>query len=169
MTTVHEITIKYNSNHFYAYQAVCECGYASEPFETEGYAKVAGQIHFQEVADHIRETLSNLKIAMSNASPLDEEESELDENLRQRISDVADRLDEETSADELPSYYKNSRGQNIDSFIGELEMRRGNIIKYVFRAGRKPNTPTRDDLIKARNVIDLWLKDLDTAEDDTVQ
>ena len=54
---------------------------------------------------------------------------------------------------EQPSHYQGQGGLNANQVIRafELNFALGNVVKYVLRAGRKPDEPALDDLRKA-----LW-------------
>jgi hypothetical protein len=54
---------------------------------------------------------------------------------------------------EQPSHYQGRGGLNANQVIRafELNFALGNVVKYVLRAGRKPDEPALDDLRKA-----LW-------------
>lgn len=61
----------------------------------------------------------------------------------------------------LPGYYTNKHGQNIDDFIGDMNLRKGNAMKYIYRAGNKPGEPESKALRKAMNCIQLQINSLE--------
>ena len=58
-----------------------------------------------------------------------------------------------------PEYYRTAAGDVIDAMRGMMSVEevkgfcKGNVIKYVARAGKKPNTDAIEDLTKARTYI----------------
>ncbi len=69
----------------------------------------------------------------------------------------------------VPDYYK-SAGAYLDVIdyiesLGDMHgFCRGNIIKYIVRAGKK-TTNTLDDLYKAREYINRWIKSEESIND----
>lgn len=59
-----------------------------------------------------------------------------------------------------PDYYRASSGRDVIHEFG-LGFMAGNILKYVVRAGRKPGTDALDDLRKAREYVDRWIRTLE--------
>lgn len=67
---------------------------------------------------------------------------------------------------DTPNYYTSSDGtltaqQVIDAF--NLNWNRGNVLKYIIRAGRKSDNPL-GDLKKARDYIDFEIAKLSSAD-----
>ena len=53
-----------------------------------------------------------------------------------------------------PNHYTTSSGAEIIDITESLNFNRGNVVKYVARAGSKPGEPAIDDLKKARWYLD---------------
>ena len=64
-----------------------------------------------------------------------------------------------------PSHYKANNGSELMDIIAELEFWRSNIIKYVFRAGRKENEQEIVDLKKARWYLEWRINQIENAEE----
>lgn len=53
----------------------------------------------------------------------------------------------------MSSYYKTADGRDLMEIVGELSFNRGNVIKYVFRAGKKSQETEYQDLCKAMDYL----------------
>lgn len=62
-----------------------------------------------------------------------------------------------------PDYYRASSGRDVMDVIHEfgLGFMAGNVLKYIVRAGRKPGTDALDDLRKACEYVDRWIRTLE--------
>jgi hypothetical protein len=65
-----------------------------------------------------------------------------------------------------PNHYKGRTGFEAKEIIWEFNLGfcLGNAVKYIVRAGKKPGNSERQDLMKARENINMRLEELD-AED----
>jgi hypothetical protein len=64
-----------------------------------------------------------------------------------------------------PPHYTKGGMETIDFIEAkELNYYRGNVVKYVTRAGHKPNTPELEDLKKARFYLDREIRRLENKD-----
>jgi hypothetical protein len=84
--------------------------------------------------------------------------------LKNAISNLRERKEEEYEIVDHPQHYggKQARHEAI-SVIEEwgLGFHLGNVVKYISRAGKKPNQDTISDLKKARWYLDRYIGDLE--------
>lgn len=56
-----------------------------------------------------------------------------------------------------PSYYTYGKIETIDFIMDkELDFCRGNAVKYIVRAGRKPGCPAKEDINKAIKYLTMY-------------
>ena len=64
-----------------------------------------------------------------------------------------------------PSHYQQGKIQVWDFIVDQdLDFLSGNIIKYICRAGKKPNESELDDWLKVRAYVDRKIKAISDAE-----
>lgn len=60
-----------------------------------------------------------------------------------------------------PQHYKSDKGIEVIDLIDELDFCTGNVIKYVYRAGKKQGESTKDDLLKAKYYLERLIDKAD--------
>lgn len=62
-----------------------------------------------------------------------------------------------------PAHYTMYKVEVLD-LIDKMEFWRGSVVKYASRAGHKANTPEKQDLEKAKFLIERRLRELEDGE-----
>ena len=76
--------------------------------------------------------------------------------------DYACELVEDETTDAVnPTHYDLPNGLQVIDIVRGMDYLRGNVIKYVVRAGKKNPETRREDLLKARKYLDWLIEDAD--------
>lgn len=80
----------------------------------------------------------------------------------EETGDYACELVEDETADAVnPTHYDLPNGLQVIDIVRGMDYLRGNVIKYVVRAGKKNPETEREDLLKARKYLDWLIEDAD--------
>lgn len=60
-----------------------------------------------------------------------------------------------------PQHYKSENGVEVIDLIDDLDFCTGNVIKYVYRAGKKQGEKPMDDLLKAKYYLERLIAKAD--------
>lgn len=91
--------------------------------------------------------------------------------MEKQFSQVMNGLKDQAKLQEKtkPSYYRHIRGDVIDFAFQHgfgKQFCIGNIVKYLVRAGKKPDNPEINDLMKAREYLDRLIEEVANESND---